>query len=263
MCYRIVSHMMRCDVRPVLSNGHTRFVDGYAEPHTCSCPRSAKIKPWLRCDKHGCCRTAVKTHLCVDPDSCPGQVVFHRYYQVRCEIRNHMTKESWQDKTWDDLIVVDGRRFPVGGQAPRTRLQFECPLFRTTLEFLLHAGRGIVMLEDTIDRMVADSERLTALMEGHNAREQPEHKVNYELACMIMLTNGAIDRGRAEKHYLINRFGEIQDELETLASWGERAVIGLDEVPDWDMLSSSDGMIDEQPDVAMAASSGQKHLIMS
>ncbi|UNI22726.1 hypothetical protein JDV02_008588 [Purpureocillium takamizusanense] len=268
MCYRLVSHMMRCDVRPVISNGRSRFVDGYAEPSTCACPRDAHIKGWLRCDKHGCCRMAVKIHLCVDPDSCLGQVTFHRYRQVRCEIRNPATRATWHDKEWedDDLAAVDGLRLPVGGQVPGTRLPFECPLFQNTLGSLLHVGRSIAMLEDTVDRMVADNGRLTALMDGRLAATmewRAPHRPNHELAWMITLANGAVERGLAEKQQLIERFGKIREELEKLTRWGERVVTGLDDAPDCEMLSESDGMEDEESQVTMGPDSCQKHLIIS
>lgn len=237
MCYRTISHKLRCDVRPLISNGHVSIVDGYAQPTSCGCAASANIKRWLRCEHHGCCRVATKIHLCADPDSCAGEVVFHSYTQAKFEVRDWTNNNVWPDAPWLARPVLDSQRLARSGQAPGTRLRYEAPLFRAALETLLKIGRTIAAVEYTVGRWISDRGRLLASLKEHSSVAPAMNPANRNLLSAVVLLDEALDRGMEEKHSLVDEFGLAQDELEKLERWGERPVTGLNHEQDWDIVS--------------------------
>ncbi|MBE3045076.1 hypothetical protein IMZ48_21480 [Candidatus Bathyarchaeota archaeon] len=86
MCFKITTHSMHCDVRPIGRHG---TVNGYAHPTPCACPPSPKVAPWLRCPcGHGCCRIATRTQRCDIPCPTPPKP-FHIYE------RAHISTTPW------------------------------------------------------------------------------------------------------------------------------------------------------------------------
>ena len=87
MCWKITTHSMHCDVRPI---GRRGTVNGYAHPTPCACPPSPKVAPWLRCPcGHGCCRITTRTQRCSLPLPCPTAKPFHIYE------RAHTSTTHW------------------------------------------------------------------------------------------------------------------------------------------------------------------------
>ncbi|KAF7553226.1 hypothetical protein G7046_g7157 [Stylonectria norvegica] len=92
MCYRVVTYTLRCDVRPLISDGETLIVDPYATPNTCACPVNLQVKPWFRCDEHGCCMVTGKMHRCSQPETCEI-IVYHQYEQT--QVQNAIFCQGW------------------------------------------------------------------------------------------------------------------------------------------------------------------------
>ncbi|EQL00871.1 hypothetical protein G6O67_008035 [Ophiocordyceps sinensis] len=232
MCYRAVSHMMRCDARPLLSDGQAKIVDSYGQPRACECRRDADIKRWLRCEHHGCCRAAAKTYLCVDPGSCKGTVLFHGYEQVPTprgaraagDMEGHDQDDDERENAWPARLVLDRGRFPHRGQVPGTRLRFEAPVLRRGLEALRRTGRRIDELESMVARWRDDAFRLQA--EHHD--DDDDDKIDH-LRSVIKLLRAAIRRSAGQKRVLVDEFAKARGALLMLEGWGERAVTGLDE----------------------------------
>ncbi|PHH83942.1 hypothetical protein CDD83_2757 [Cordyceps sp. RAO-2017] len=220
MCYQVVSHMMCCDARPLLSSGRSRIVDTYAQPRRCGCAPAADIKGWLRCEHHGCCRASTRTHLCVDPDSCgDDSVAFHRYLQTTT------TAKGNDGTAWSALAALDQERFPCGGQAPGTRLRFEAPVMRQALDRLRRAGRQLHELEAMTERWAADARRLQ--QQADSSSSSPAGLADFR--CVAKLLQSIVGRGAGRQRELVDDFDRARRELRTLERWGERRVTGLND----------------------------------
>ncbi|PHH66534.1 hypothetical protein CDD81_7009 [Ophiocordyceps australis] len=230
MCYRVVSHMLRCDVRPIISDGHDKIVDGYAEPQRCECAPDEQRKPRLQCLEHGCCRAAKKTHLCADPDSCGDTINFHIYRQASQRMRLASTMRvtmtasnrgnimvdgdgdsdagrQTRRQKWATRRALDGDLFHTGyGQRPGTRLRFEAPALRAALQEMRRLGRRIALLEGVEERWGGD----LRLFE-----DEPETR---------MLLGAALFLSLGERTGLVERFAVERGKLVGLERWGERAV---------------------------------------
>ncbi|CAM1501885.1 Fc.00g038690.m01.CDS01 [Cosmosporella sp. VM-42] len=84
MCYRVITHALRCDIRPILSDGHSLFVDNYAGPCKCNCVDfQTSIKSWFRCENHGCCMRTAKLYECASVYKNCEVREYHRYEQAK------------------------------------------------------------------------------------------------------------------------------------------------------------------------------------
>ncbi|KAM0439999.1 hypothetical protein ACHAPT_001101 [Fusarium lateritium] len=81
MCWRIVTHTLNCDVRPIIYDemNKTKLVDPFANPVRCNCPDHHLDR--FQCKYHGCCLATEELDLC-HQDHCP-KIFFtlHRYAQ--------------------------------------------------------------------------------------------------------------------------------------------------------------------------------------
>ncbi|PHH69466.1 hypothetical protein CDD82_7744 [Ophiocordyceps australis] len=233
--------MLRCDVRPIISDGHDKIVDGYAEPQRCGCAPDEQRKPRLQCLEHGCCRAATKTHLCADPDSCGDTISFHVYRQasqwptrqrmrLAATLRATMAtsnimigvhdgngpddddgsdagRQARRLQKWATRRALDGELFQTGhGQRPGTRLRFEAPALRAALHELRRLGRRIALLEGVEERWGGDL---------HLFEDEPETRTLLGAALLLSL---------GERSGLVERFAVERGKLLGLERWGERAV---------------------------------------
>ncbi|KAI1270047.1 hypothetical protein F5Y18DRAFT_434470 [Xylariaceae sp. FL1019] len=77
MCLKIITHTMRCDVRPIMQHPlrpNAWIVDPFALPQT-PCCKSEKEPTGMLCPTHGCCQLSVRTFPC----GCGNSVGYHRY----------------------------------------------------------------------------------------------------------------------------------------------------------------------------------------
>lgn len=119
MCYKIVCHTLRCDVRPLVSVSDDvakPLVDPYAAPNPCDCEHpDPKIQPRLRCDfGHNCCFMTAK-HVSCRKEDCGQVVTFHKY--TRPDISREVLLErgpAKDDEGWAPLPVIDGECCDLG-----------------------------------------------------------------------------------------------------------------------------------------------------
>lgn len=98
MCYKITTHSLHCDARPLISDGHRDIVNGYAGPTPCPCPPNPDVGPWLRCPHHGCCRITTRIQPCTrSHNPCTAPKFFH-LYECATTATGH----------WAPLAVLDG-----------------------------------------------------------------------------------------------------------------------------------------------------------
>ena len=104
MCYRIVSHSARCDVRTIVvgANANEAYVDPYAQPRNCFCEDADNnIKPWLQCPHHKCCRITSRWRRCdkvTGDDLCPAPTPYHKYEPTR--------SNTWYPRDHGDLSTI-------------------------------------------------------------------------------------------------------------------------------------------------------------
>lgn len=113
MCYHVYTHTLRCDVRPVLSNGKTALVDPYAIPRRCRCRHERQVWSRHHCRDHGCCSLSVRRYTC--ESSCRTSIVYHVYIPRVEETGVHFQRSA-RDPEWRDLSVFDNNVFPVSSR---------------------------------------------------------------------------------------------------------------------------------------------------
>ncbi|KAF5021447.1 hypothetical protein F66182_6511 [Fusarium sp. NRRL 66182] len=160
MCYKVITHTMRCDMRAIISDGETIYADPFAEPISCGC-LSEKLRPWLQCDTHGCCLTYAKMQYCPKISSCNDVVQLHRYVQASRQPTNiwRTSHDSvWSlpfaqvTNDWRDIRELDACLFPTG--MPCTT-SFG-PVFNEALHNLVAAGRLIAATQLRMDALLND-----------------------------------------------------------------------------------------------------------
>ncbi|KAH7350142.1 hypothetical protein B0T11DRAFT_333148 [Plectosphaerella cucumerina] len=160
MCYRVYTHAMRCDVRPVLSDGENQLLDPYASPNHCRCPIDRRSRH--PCRDHGCCSLSVRMYEC--PARCRAAIIYHTYTQRQSHKGVHFRPDE-AERRWRDLPVFDGAIFPVasrqGGSEGSTRTcAAESVEFRLARDQILEIGRVIDQTLLEIDDAQADARRL-------------------------------------------------------------------------------------------------------
>ncbi|KAL2106773.1 hypothetical protein VUR80DRAFT_6228 [Thermomyces stellatus] len=127
MCYKVITHSLRCDVRPLISDGDRDIVSGYSDPVSCACTPNPAIVPWLQCPDHGCCRTISRLRRCTNINPCKNPRPFHLYEQA------HTSTDPWPE-----LPVLD-KAFHTRATPPT----WECPAWRSALMEVVRAGEYI------------------------------------------------------------------------------------------------------------------------
>ncbi len=128
MCYKVITHTLRCDVRPLVVMGNDvakPLLNPYATPAACHCKkRDIKILFRLRCDYgHNCCYMTAK-RVCCGKEDCKETVLFHKY--TRRSISSKAAAErgpAKEDEGWAPLPVIDGD-FCDFGIVPRATAEF-------------------------------------------------------------------------------------------------------------------------------------------
>lgn len=171
MCYRVYTHAMRCDVRPVLSDGENQLLDPYATPNRCRCHGDRRSRH--PCRHHGCCSLSVRMYEC--PARCRASIIYHIYTQ-RQSRRNVHFHATDQERRWRDLPVFDGAIFSIASRqggyegTPHTCVE-ESVEFRLARDQMLEIGR---VLDETlleIDDTQTDARRLKRWHDrGHGPR---------------------------------------------------------------------------------------------
>lgn len=162
MCYRVVTHTMRCDMRPVISSGITVYTDPFADTLSYTCFNEHLDRPWLQCDDHGCCMKTSKMKWCPDINTCNEVIELHRYVQARPRRRNiwkTSTSSIWslpptqdEPESWAPVLDATDFLFPTG----MPHMESISPHLNGAVGNLLHVGRLIVALEAKMAKLLDD-----------------------------------------------------------------------------------------------------------
>lgn len=102
MCYKVVTHTLMCDVRPLICDGNQAYVDPYAKPVPCNCNARPFILARFACEDHSCCMRIEKLVRCTNEQPCVP-FMYHRYEQKRC--RNVWGTPMHWDTYWADANI--------------------------------------------------------------------------------------------------------------------------------------------------------------
>ncbi|KAF5000751.1 hypothetical protein FGRMN_1519 [Fusarium graminum] len=148
---------MRCDVRPVISDGENRYIDPFAEPISCACFGEHSVRPWLQCDTHGCCMKCSEMEWCPEVHSCNDVIELHRYGQARRQTRNiwgpavgsmwNLPMRPIQPESWQHIQNLEDCLF-MGGMPYMTAFS---PILNTAVINLVGAGRLILSNKSMLD----------------------------------------------------------------------------------------------------------------
>ncbi|KAH6693899.1 hypothetical protein F5X68DRAFT_199843 [Plectosphaerella plurivora] len=153
MCYRVYTHAMRCDVRPVLSDGENQLLDPYASPNHCRCPSDRRTRH--PCRDHGCCSLSVRMYEC--PARCRSAIIYHLYTQRQSSKGVHFRPDELE-RRWRDLPCFDGAIFPIADGARACAA--ESVEFRLARDQILEVGRVLDQTLLEIDDAQADARTL-------------------------------------------------------------------------------------------------------
>ncbi|KAH7264947.1 uncharacterized protein BKA55DRAFT_557404 [Fusarium redolens] len=168
MCYRIFTHAMRCDARPVISDGNNVYTDPFAYPLPCSCSSEHFVLRYLRCEDHGCCMKKLEMDWCPNVADCNEVYEVHRYVQSHRKPRNiwgpiNMLGDNFSSlwsipqiqekvKPWDS--VPDLEKCLFIGKMPH--LTAVLPPFQQAVQNLVNTGRLIVQTQDQLGALRND-----------------------------------------------------------------------------------------------------------
>ena len=105
MCYLVLSHTLRCDVRPRISDGVNTLIDPYSAPSCCECSRFGATRKINQCELHGCCSMTCRFLLCRSSKVCEPLLTAHLYTQQKQITHN---KPMWPDSPRFTLMHTDG-----------------------------------------------------------------------------------------------------------------------------------------------------------
>lgn len=173
MCYKVITHTLMCDVRPVICDGNQIYVDPYAKPVPCNCNARPFILARFSCEDHSCCMRIEKMVYCTNEQPCLP-FLYHRYEQKRC--RNVWGTPTHWDTYWADANIFlpawpEIPLFDAGTNLHSENLSGPVPsesdhLIRARLN-VLTTGRLIASMVETLDRA---RNRLAFLRERHYVR---------------------------------------------------------------------------------------------
>ena len=168
MCYRVVSHTLRCDTRPVLSDGENLLIDPYGPPRRCRCRTDRHMRPQYRCSDHGCCYISSRRYTC--PANCRTSTLYHVYIQRNTNPGVHFHR-STREPEWRDLPIFDGNIFPIASTSASESGRHSregghtCPSesveFRLARDQILEVGRILDHGLQEIDKARFEEQRLT------------------------------------------------------------------------------------------------------
>ncbi|SPJ71628.1 uncharacterized protein FTOL_01356 [Fusarium torulosum] len=153
---------MRCDVRPIISDGETLYIDPFADPISCGCFNEHSARPWLQCDTHGCCMTYSKMEWCPKVHSCNDVIELHRYGQARRQTRNIWASHpasKWsipmppsELENWRGVHSLEDCLFM--GNMPD--MATSPPVLNTAIFNLVSAGRLLISTQATLGKLLKD-----------------------------------------------------------------------------------------------------------
>ncbi|WYZ35819.1 hypothetical protein EsH8_X_000466 [Colletotrichum jinshuiense] len=169
MCYRVHTHTMACDVRPVISSTKTLYANPYDAPPNCDCVPRARPRS-ARCPSHGCCRLDVAVYRC--PRRCRQPTNYHKYVCARDEPRgeppsspHRRPHSSPRRASTPGPPRAPWRRLRTFDRAPDFHAA-ESADFRFALAELVDIGRILVHAEAELDKAARRAERERARHRG-------------------------------------------------------------------------------------------------
>ncbi|KAF9771106.1 hypothetical protein IL306_011271 [Fusarium sp. DS 682] len=178
MCYKIFTHTMRCDARPVISDGSSLFTNPFAGPLPCTCGPEHHVRSYLRCDDHGCCMRRIYMDWCPNIAECNEIFEVHRYIQSHRKPRNvwgpknmvggkfssfwNMPTVHKKQKAWD--YVPDFESCLFANKMPH--LTTITPPFRMAIKNLVSVGHLIIETQAYLSALEHDIDVRRAM---HNA----------------------------------------------------------------------------------------------
>ena len=182
MCYKVITHTVRCDVRPIISDGFYIFVDPYTTPGSCNCEAQPSIRARFSCDQHGCCIRTEKNVRCGESWNCweTEPVEFHRYRQ---NLNSNLSTDGSQPEVWHVVPNFDADSFYLPLDAltqHRVAAPVESALLRTARTNALNTGHAIA---DAIFEMGKAQKRVEKLRLRHEGNHPSCERVLNEWEC--------------------------------------------------------------------------------
>ncbi|RSM05872.1 hypothetical protein CEP52_006005 [Fusarium oligoseptatum] len=181
MCWQIVTHTLRCNVRPLIYDGvYARYVDPFAKPVDCNCV--AEHNAQIQCPHHGCCYISMTTFPCSHLN-CPQTYDLHRYkrppqQQQIWGVNPIFSTQSSQDE-WESLDYIDFVIFST--EIPPQVIDW-APDFIQLMDKFIDTGRQLTSKHDYLAKGLID-------IENHQQLHNGQHGIlcnNKKLTCPLM-----------------------------------------------------------------------------
>ncbi|KAI8722018.1 hypothetical protein NCS52_00344600 [Fusarium sp. LHS14.1] len=108
MCWKVITHNLRCDVRPLIYDGMSgKYIDSFQTPTPCKC--AAEHQARVQCSHHGCCFLTEYIEPC-SHKNCPKTYDIHRYEHLPRQQKVWMINPIFYTQPgddWDPIPYVD------------------------------------------------------------------------------------------------------------------------------------------------------------
>ncbi|OIW24658.1 hypothetical protein CONLIGDRAFT_102153 [Coniochaeta ligniaria NRRL 30616] len=210
MCYIVITHTMRCDVRPIVAidfDCTNPSVDPYATPGACQCQgRDAEIRLRLRCGfGHNCCYISHSKKTSCGVEDCKEPVLFHKYIRRSISSKGLFGDCPAQESdSWPTFPVIDGHLCELN-LAPRMTAEFV-----RTREKLLAGSKSLYELAnqwaDNMSEVILKARRLHDLVHVSNRPSSEQ----YDTRCLIRYES---DNFLSESNRLLRQTIDIRDDV--------------------------------------------------
>ncbi|EEU47272.1 uncharacterized protein NECHADRAFT_77550 [Fusarium vanettenii 77-13-4] len=100
MCWKVIIHNLRCDVRPLIYDGmYGKYIDSFQTPTPCKC--AAKHQARVQCQDHGCCFLTEYIEAC-SHKNCTQTYDIHRYKHLPQQQKVWMINPIFYTQPGDD-----------------------------------------------------------------------------------------------------------------------------------------------------------------
>ncbi|KAK7424750.1 hypothetical protein QQX98_000330 [Neonectria punicea] len=228
MCYKVITHTLVCDIRPLISDGKEFLVDPFAKPTECHCGIQREMKKYFRCDKHKCCMVTCNMVSCPTDEKCEYVIPMQRYNQASFK----------REKTWEAFQTADEYIFPEG-------LPFVCDMtehFLNALVETLYMGQAMALART----MLTEAQKnIETVRRQHRARYPLCKGLLNEWKCADMRGVAKASVQAATYQRLLNKQVELFDAKfwQLQFNWKEEAdVVELMRLVVLDLKKALDGL---------------------
>ncbi|KAJ4327550.1 hypothetical protein N0V84_002078 [Fusarium piperis] len=211
MCWRVIMHSLKCDVRPIIFDGmYNQFIDPFAAPNACNCP--PEHKNWIQCPDHGCCILTKRIEPCSQPN-CTQTYDIHRYD------RRPRPQQIWgvnpifygqPDDDWKKWEYLDVAIFGSHGMPQVSDCAKE---FIDQLSDLIQKGREIGFKHEQVVKMIAEAKDKRELHDTQHGILCNRQNFNCPINKDISNTEQMVARLRSEGQALSAEFSRLWTEV--------------------------------------------------